>query len=203
MKTRIQNLFIALVWLALPAFAQAQLTFTTNNGAITITGYNAAAGLNVVIPAMTNGYPVTDIGPDAFFNCTSLTSVIIPASATGIGDFAFAACTSLRSAYFLGNSPFDDGTIFNQDPFTATVYYLVGTTDWDDIFSSLPAVLWNPQANTFSIAGGQFGFNLTGPTNAVIVVEACTNLSNPVWLPVATNTFSSGGYVHFQRLAVD
>jgi hypothetical protein len=25
------------------------------------------------------------------------------------------------------------------------------------------------------------------------VVEACTNLANPVWLPVATNTFSASG----------
>jgi hypothetical protein len=36
-------------------------------------------------------------------------------------------------------------------------------------------------------------FNLTGPTNTTIVVEACTNLSHPVWLPVATNTFSGIG----------
>ena len=34
---------------------------------------------------------------------------------------------------------------------------------------------------------------INGPTNAVIVVEACTNLSHPVWLPVATNTFSGSG----------
>jgi hypothetical protein len=54
-------------------------------------------------------------------------------------------------------------------------------------------VLWNPQAKTFSFTGGQFGFNLTGPTNAVIVVEACTNLAHPVWLPVSTNTLSGLG----------
>lgn len=41
-------------------------------------------------------------------------------------------------------------------------------------------------------AGGQFGFNITGPTNATIVVEACTNLANSVWIPVATNTLSNG-----------
>ncbi len=36
--------------LVLPAKVQAQFTFTTNSGAITVTGYNPAAGLNVVIP---------------------------------------------------------------------------------------------------------------------------------------------------------
>ena len=36
MKTRMQNLFIALSVLALPALVQAQFTFTTNNGASAI-----------------------------------------------------------------------------------------------------------------------------------------------------------------------
>jgi hypothetical protein len=54
-------------------------------------------------------------------------------------------------------------------------------------------VLWNPQATAMSVTGGQFGFTLTGPSNAVIVVEGCTNLSHPVWLPVSTNTLSGLG----------
>ncbi len=112
-------------------------------------------------------------------------------SVTNIGDSAFAVCTSLRSAYFLGNAPPDDGTAFSYDP--ATVYYLAGTTGWGLWFGGVPVMLWNPQAKTFSFTGGQFGFNLTGPTNAVIVVEACTNLSHPVWLPVSTNTLSGLG----------
>lgn len=39
MKTKLIRLFVALASLALPALIQAQFTFTTNNGAITITGY--------------------------------------------------------------------------------------------------------------------------------------------------------------------
>ena len=53
------------VQLALPMLAQAQFTYTTNNGALTITGYTGSGGA-VVIPAATNGYPVTSIGVDAF-----------------------------------------------------------------------------------------------------------------------------------------
>src|SRR5271154_3396451 len=96
MKTRIQNLFIALAWLALPALVQAQFTFTTNNGAITITGYNTAAGLNVVIPASTNGYPVTSIGVNAF-QYSAMTNVTIPNSVTNIGSEAFMVCIRLTS----------------------------------------------------------------------------------------------------------
>jgi hypothetical protein len=97
MKTRIQNLFIALSVLALPALVQAQFTFTTNNGAITITGYNTAAGLNVVIPAMTNGYLVTSIGDGAFEGPSGITNVTIPNSVTSIGDYAFHFCYGLTS----------------------------------------------------------------------------------------------------------
>ena len=73
MKNRIQNLLTALFVLALPALVQAQFTFTTNSGAITITGYNTNDGPNVVIPAMMNGYPVTTIGDEVFLKDTSIT----------------------------------------------------------------------------------------------------------------------------------
>ena len=37
-----------------------------------------------------------------------------------------------------------------------------------------------------------FGFNITGPTNLVIVVESTTNLVNSPWAPVTTNTLIDG-----------
>jgi len=312
LKIKIPNLFLALAWLALPTLVSAQFSFTTNNGIITITGYNTAAGLNVVIPAATNGFPVTSIGADAFEfksitnvtipnsvtsigedafgycdgltnatipnsvtnlgdfalgdcasltsvtigtgvtsiregvfeyctgltnvtignsvtgiayeafeecysltsvtipsnvtniegyafgDCTSLANVTIPNSVTNIGDGAFGGCTSLKSAYFQGNAPPDNGDAFYNDP--ATVYYLPGSIGWDPTFGGVPAMLWNPQTHALSFTGAHFGFNLTGPTNAVIIVEASTNLAQPVWLPVATNTLSASGTSTFSDL---
>ena len=52
---------------------------------------------NVIIPPYYNGKPVTSIGDSAFFYCTSLTSIEIPASVTSIGDSAFGSCDSLTS----------------------------------------------------------------------------------------------------------
>ena len=98
---------------------QAQFfTFTTNNGAITITGYIGSGGA-VTIPTNINGLPVTRIGQNAFArsgltgvtipssvttigdlafnNCAYLTSVTIPDSVTSIGDYAFQECFSLNS----------------------------------------------------------------------------------------------------------
>lgn len=43
-----------------------------------------------------------------------------------------------------------------------------------------------------SAASGNFQFEMTGPTNVSIVVQSCTNLTNPVWIPLATNTLSNG-----------
>ena len=70
--------------------------YTTNNGTITITGYTGSGGA-VIIPDTINGLPVTSIGMNAFYSCTSLTNVTIPDNVTSIGDTAFAYCTGLAN----------------------------------------------------------------------------------------------------------
>src|SRR6266404_728558 len=80
-----------------PISAKAQFTYTTNNGAITITGYSGPGGA-VTIPDTINGLPVTGIGDQAYFTNSAITSVAIPNSITNIGDRSFFNCTSLTSA---------------------------------------------------------------------------------------------------------
>src|ERR1035437_914506 len=63
----------------------SQFNYTTNNGAITITGYTGSGG-TAIIPDMINGLPVTCIGNNAFYTCTSLTNVTIGTNVTTIGD---------------------------------------------------------------------------------------------------------------------
>jgi hypothetical protein len=36
-----------------------------------------------------------------------------------------------------------------------------------------------------------FGFTIAWATNISVVVEACTNLTNPVWQPVQTNMLTT------------
>jgi hypothetical protein len=138
-----------LLLLALPAAVQAQFTFTTNNGAITITGYTGSGGV-VVIPGTMDGLPISKIGnsafsgkqnvtsiliPDsatqiggrAFFGCTSLTNVTIGNSVTNIGNRAFYGCTKVAGVHFRGNAPGLGLSVFANDP-NATIYYLPGTT---------------------------------------------------------------------------
>ena len=114
--------FLGLLMLAVQA-AQAQFIITTNNGSITITGYNGPTGA-VAIPATINGLLVTSVGENsgqdqvfagtgvtsvsmganvayigeyAFYNCTSVTNVTISESVTNIDAYAFESCTGLSS----------------------------------------------------------------------------------------------------------
>jgi hypothetical protein len=58
------------------------------------------------------------------------------------------------------------------------------------------AVLWNPRIQTgdggFGVQSNQFGFNITGTNDFTVVVEACTNLASPDWIPLQTNTLTNG-----------
>jgi len=94
--TSAARLLRLLLLLALPGAVQAQFDCTTNNGTITITKYTGPGGA-VAIPNTTNGFPVTRIGTNAFYNCTSLTSVTIPNTVTSIGFAAFRGCTGLTT----------------------------------------------------------------------------------------------------------
>ncbi len=264
MNTSPRRLLPLLVLLTLPAALQAQFYFTTNNGAITITGYTGPGGA-VTIPSTMNGLPVTSIGsvafayctrmtsvtiPNsitniedgafkfcggltsvqipksvthmgnlafggcthltgvalgdsvtsignwAFFNCTSLSGVTVPGSVTSIGSCAFQYCTSLTEVFFQGNCPSIDSDVFDGDV-NATLYYLPGTVGWNPEFQGgRPILLWNPEVRTSSgslgIRTNGFGFTITGTTGLVIVVEACTNLANPLWSPLQTLTLTNG-----------
>jgi len=159
-----------LLFLLLPSAVRAQFTYTTKNGTITITG-GCRAGA-VVIPSQINGLPVTNIGDSAFADCTRLTSIT-----------------------FQGNMPSGGSSVF-QGATQATVYYLPGATGWAATFGGRPAVLWNLLIQTggadFGRKAGAFGFNVTGTSPLSFVVEASSDMAQPVWSIVSTNTLVTG-----------
>ena len=140
------------------------------------------------------GSGVTNIGNAAFSWCFSLSSITIPANVTSVGDEAFSWCPGLTSVYFQGNIPNVGANVFDAAD-NVTVYSLPGTTGWNATFGGRPVVLWNPQVQKdtgFGVQTNGFGFTIIGSSNLTVIVEVCTNLTNPVWIPLGTNTLTDG-----------
>ena len=77
------------------------LSYTTTNGTITITGSSCGSVACLVgavsIPSVINGLPVVGIGDDAFFPDYGLTQVTLPDTLTLIGNGAFWGCSGLTN----------------------------------------------------------------------------------------------------------
>lgn len=168
-----------------PGFA-----YTAHDGTITIGDYNGSES-QLDVPDMINSLTVTSIGDGAFENHPDLTRVTIPAGIGTIGDNAFSACTGLGPIYFLGDAPGLGSGVF-AGANNATLYYMPGTTGWDEWEEDPAPVLWNPEAQALSITDGEIGFSITGPPDAVIIVEARENLTDSEWVPLSTNTLTGG-----------
>lgn len=154
-----------------------------------------------------------------FWGCSGLTSVRIPSSVAqwegtcwmefgppGYCEYGnFGDCANLRSVYFEGNAPGTEcdplcGEVVGEFADTpAILYYLPGTTGWAPTLRDRPTALWVlPQpvilgfGESFGVRTNQFGFIVSWATNATVVVEAATDVANPTWSPVSTNTLTDG-----------
>lgn len=61
-----------------------------------VTGYTGDAK-SLIIPSQVKGFRVEQIGYEAFWNCGSLTDVVIPDSVKKIADYAFCSCGNLTN----------------------------------------------------------------------------------------------------------
>ena len=56
--------------------------------------------------------------------------------------------------------------------------------------------MWDPQIDTTASGSGMstngFDFSIKASSDLTVVVEACTNLADPSWFPVGTNTLVGG-----------
>jgi hypothetical protein len=143
------------------------------------------------------GDSLASVGQFAFDNCLDLATVTLPGTVTNLEDEAFAECASLTAVYFQGNAPNPDATVFLDD--SATVYYLPGTAGWGPSYGGAPAAAWMLPQPLILDGGTGFGgpvsnfcFTISWATNIPVVVEACTNLADPMWQPLATNTLVNG-----------
>jgi len=150
--------------------------------------------MSVTIPDGVTNIGSGTIANGPFLACDHLPSITIPASVLSLGGSAFGVCSDLTNIYFKCNRPSLGTDVFNFD-LNTIVYHMPGTTGWATTFGNRPTMLWNPHVKTsdvnFGVQTNQFGFNITGSSNLVIVVESCTDLANPVWSPVSTNMLNN------------
>ncbi len=98
MKKRVSALLalccLLLACLPVSAAAETDYTYEVVDGGVTITSYTGK-GSDITLPEMLGGQPVVSIGEAAFYGCSALTGVTIPAGIRSIAAGAFANCTAL------------------------------------------------------------------------------------------------------------
>jgi hypothetical protein len=179
--TACSTTLLTLLLLTLPAMLEAQFSYTTNNGTITIFGETWLPGGAVTIPSTINGLSVTSIGGGAFEDWFSLTSVTIPDSVTNIADFAFDGCTGLSSVT-IGSG-------------------LVSIGDW--AFASCSSLTTVPIPDSVTRIGGEAFYECRSLASVVIpnsvtnigeaVFEWCVSLTN-VTIPNSVTSIGDGAF---------
>ena len=92
----IGNSNVALYATWIPSTPGIAFTATNGNTAFMVSGYTGTS-TSVIIPAYWNEQPVVEIGGNAFYRCTTLTSITIPSTVTSIDSTAFFMCSGLTT----------------------------------------------------------------------------------------------------------
>ena len=107
---------------------EQQIYYTSSDGNIVNPTNANGFGANIISNTYENGQgiitfdgPVTSIGAEAFYACTSLTSISIPNSVTTIGYLAFTGCSSLTSIT-IPNSVTDMGKLQTGGTYRGPVF---------------------------------------------------------------------------------
>ena len=75
-----------------------EVTYGTNK-------YSETVNVSASVSYNSKTYSVVEIGSEAFYYCSGLTSVEIPSSVTSIGSYAFKYCSGLTSITNLATTP--------------------------------------------------------------------------------------------------
>ena len=181
---------------------------TVGGTQVEITGYRGS-NTDVVVPARIDGLSVTSIG-DSAFKSTSVTSVMIPSGVMTIGPLAFQDCTSLTSISFLGPvAPTSIGNnwVKNTDPsilghaYAASDFPTPGN-DLSDLTIGVVIAVTPPDAPTGlkAVAGNdQVTLNWTAPANIgdsaidhYIVYQDTVDVAYPTTLTTTITGLTSG-----------
>lgn len=116
------------------AFADTEeryLTYTAENGEVTVIGYTGADA-KCVIPEKIGGLPVTAIAKGGFAG-SNAACVVIPASVEHIAALSFHGCTHITDIYVMGNPVVEDYALgFYTEGVTQSVIEGLTVHGWTD-----------------------------------------------------------------------
>ena len=127
----------------------------------------------IVIPAS-----VTSIGDRAFFRCGSLSDIVIPASVTSIGRTAFSGCGSLSSIVIPASvTSIGDGAFSGCGSLSSIVIPASVTSIGNRTFSgcgSLSSIVIPPSITSI----GEGAFSGCGFLSSIVIPDSVTNIGN-------------------------
>ena len=135
------------------------LTYKIEGETVTVVDCDESASGELAIPSVYNGKPVTSIGDQAFYDCSSLRSVTIPDSVTSIGDGAFDNCSRLKYITVEGNPPLFFGEIFEGRGRTVIIKKKL-------------------EINTFSKSTAPFSLTIETKSDSTYIIGASHDLKN-------------------------
>ncbi len=127
--------------------------FIYKNNGYEITKYNDTK-TDVIIPSSINGISVTSI-ENAFYECSSLTSIVIPNSVTNIGNNAFYGCSSLTSIYIPNTVTTMGSNVFSgSNSLTILCETKTRPSGWDSSWNYYRPVYWGVTEEDLIIQDG-------------------------------------------------
>lgn len=166
------------------------LTYTSANGAVTISDCNTDATGDLIIPDTIADSPVTSIGNRAFYDCSGLTSITIPESVDRIVNVAFSKCHSLTSITIPAAVTYIGDHAFYDCNNLATIV----VAEDNPSFSSYEGALFNKDGTTLIQAPSNISADFMIPdgvtTLGLRALAYCNNLTE-IYIPASVTSIDS------------
>ena len=167
-------------------------TYTVKNGSAILTDCDYSASGSIEIPRELGGYPVTEIGDNAFYSCRYyIESITIPDSVTSIGKYAFNYCNNLKEVHIsdvaawckidfagYGSNPLSyAGNLYLNDELVTDLVIPDGVTEIKDVFSGCKSIKTVTIPDSVTSIGG-YAFSGCQNLESVTIPNSVTSIGN-------------------------